>query len=148
MKNLNVLSDDGIVIKKIVVHRLVAKLKETLNFKLENLLIVFVNSNSILKINKQYLKHNYTTDIITFNYSKESNMFDGEIYISVLDAQNNAKRYNVTLNSEIIRLIIHGILHLLGYDDIDRKDKLVMKKMENLLVDKLYNFDKNNIIHV
>lgn len=148
MKNLNVLSDDGIVIKKIVVHRLVAKLKETLNFKLENLLIVFVNSNSILKINKQYLKHNYTTDIITFNYSKESNMFDGEIYISVLDAQNNAKRYNVTLNSEIIRLIIHGILHLLGYDDIDRKDKLVMKKMENLLVDKLNNFDKNNIIHV
>jgi probable rRNA maturation factor len=146
MKNLNVSSEKKINVRKILVHKLIGLLKKELNFSISQLQIVFVNADEIHNINKEYLNHDYSTDIITFNYSEEKDKFDGEIYISVEDAAENAQRFDVTVNNEIIRLIIHGILHLLGYDDIDAKDKRVMKKLENSLVEKLKNFDKKKII--
>ena len=70
-------------------------------------------------INKSYLKHDYTTDIITFNYSNSLEQIDGEIFISIDDALSNSKKFKVTLSDELVRLVIHGILHLLGYDDLN-----------------------------
>lgn len=103
-------------------------------FKLTSLEINFINANEIVRINQEYLKHDYSTDIITFNYSEENNLIDGEIFISVEDALENAKKFKISTKEEIFRLIIHGILHLLGYDDLKKKDKNIMKRLENRLL--------------
>ena len=101
--------------------------------------INFISSDEITIINQKYLKHNYSTDIITFNYSGNLNNLDGEIFISYEDAESNSTRYKNTLNEEISRLVIHGMLHLIGYDDIKEKDFKKMKKLENQLLNK-YKF--------
>ena len=93
-----------------------------------------------MTINKSYLKHDYTTDIITFNYSDSLQQIDGEIFISIDDALSNSKKFRVTLSDELVRLVIHGILHLLGYDDQNLTDKKIMKRLENKLL------SKNNFI--
>ena len=135
MKNLKVNSLDK-KLDKLIFHRLLLKLKKDLNFELDSLLLNFVSSAEILKINKEFLNHNYSTDIITFNYSVKSLVFDAEIYISLQDAEKNANKYRISLEQELLRLVIHGVLHLLGYNDISGKDRIVMKKMENMLVHK------------
>jgi rRNA maturation RNase YbeY len=135
VKNLKVNSLDK-KLDKLIFHRLLLKLKKDLNFELDSLLLNFVSSAEILKINKEFLNHNYSTDIITFNYSVKSLVFDAEIYISLQDAEKNANKYRISLEQELLRLVIHGVLHLLGYNDISGKDRIVMKKMENMLVHK------------
>lgn len=136
MKNLRVYSGIKNINKKNI-HYLVQTLSTELKFTISNLEINFISDKSILDINKTYLKHNYTTDIITFNYSENLNNIDGEIFISIEDANNNSKKFKVTLSNELNRLIIHGILHLLGYDDLVTSDKRVMKRLENRLLSKL-----------
>ena len=82
------------------------------------------------------MDHYYSTDIITFDYSENKNGIDAEIFISIDDAESNARKYKVHLKNEITRLIIHGILHLLGYDDQQKKDKIIMKRKENDLLNR------------
>src|SRR5690554_755673 len=89
-----------------------------------------------MSINKKYLNHNYSTDIITFDYSSSGKNLEGEIYISTEDAASNSQKYKVTFKDEIMRLVIHGFLHLLGYNDQSQKEKIVMKRLENQLVNK------------
>ena len=96
-----------------------------------------ITSEEIHKINNQYLQHNYSTDIITFNYSGENNTLDGEIFISLDDAYYNSLKYKVNLDNELLRLIIHGFLHLVGYDDKATNDKRKMKRIENKLVNQI-----------
>jgi len=110
-----------------------------LEFSLDSLFINFITSEEIHNINKEYLNHDRSTDIITFNYSGKYDKLDGEIFISIKDAEVFAKKYKVTPNKEIIRLIIHGILHLKGYNDIKKADRTKMKRIENNLTNK-YNF--------
>ena len=131
VKNLSVNSKKKYGIKKIVIHDIVKNLKKDLEFDISSIFINFISREEIIVINKKYLKHYFPTDIITFNYSGNNNILDGEIFISVADAEINAKRFNVNFNDEIIRLVIHGFLHLLGYDDKDKNKKIVMKKWEN-----------------
>lgn len=113
---------------------MVKSLSESLEFKLTFLEINFLKSDEIIQINKKYLKHNYSTDIITFNYFEEKDIIDGEIFISLNDALENANIFKVSAKVEIFRLVIHGILHLLGYEDTKKKDKKVMKRLENRLL--------------
>ncbi len=138
VKNLQVNCEKGIKIEKVSIHKLVNQLKNNLSFSVSSLLINFISSNKIFEINKKYLKHNYSTDIITFNYSGSNLDLDGELFISVHDAEKNAKRYNVTFKEEISRLVIHGILHLLNYDDKKESDRLVMKHKEDELLNTYY----------
>ncbi|OGU30055.1 MAG: rRNA maturation RNase YbeY [Ignavibacteria bacterium GWA2_35_9] len=133
MKNLSVNYRGTIKIDKSLIHKIVKKLTEDLNFKISSMQINFVNSNEMTRINSKYLNHNYSTDIITFNYSETKNELDGEIYISIDDAASNSKKFRVTFIEEVLRIVIHGFLHLLGYDDKGKKDKLVMKRLENSL---------------
>ena len=126
-------------IKKIKVHKLVGFIKRELDVSLQSLLINFISSEEIVEINKKYLSHNYSTDIITFNYSGSNLNLDGEIFISIDDAEYNSKKYAVSLSNELTRLVIHGMLHLAGYDDKSSADKKIMKTMENNLTIK-YNF--------
>lgn len=135
MKNLHIYSVQK-EIKKSKIHDLIKSLSIELNFTVSNLEINFISAKSILDVNKTHLKHDYTTDIITFNYSKIVNELDGEIFISMDDALSNSKKFKVSLSDELVRLVIHGILHLLGYDDLAHSDKKIMKRMENKLLSK------------
>jgi len=139
LKNLHIYSVQK-KIKKSNVHDLIKSLSVELNFLVSNLEINFISGEDIHAINKSYLKHDYTTDIITFNYSDSLQKIDGEIFISIDDALSNSKKFRVTLSEELVRLVIHGILHLLGYDDQNLTDKKIMKRLENKLL------SKNNFI--
>lgn len=134
VKNLQVIVNTDHGIEKAIIHKLVHKLRLLLKFELSSLLINFLPEKEIREINSKYLKHNYSTDIITFNYSEKKNMFDAELYICPEVAHQNSKLLSVTFQEEIFRLVIHGILHLLDYNDKKRKDKIKMKKTEDILV--------------
>jgi probable rRNA maturation factor len=139
LKNLHIYSVQK-KIKRSKVHDLIKSLSVELNFLVSNLEINFISGEDIHAINKSYLKHDYTTDIITFNYSDSLQQLDGEIFVSIDDALNNSKKFKVSLSEELVRLVIHGILHLLGYDDQNVTDKKIMKRLENKLL------SKNNFI--
>lgn len=148
MKNLTITTDRIFKIDKKNVHFFTGKLKDSLQFLLNEVNINFVTNNQILEINKTYLQHNYYTDIITFNYSGDIKNLEGEIFISVDEAFENSKKFGCSLNEELLRLITHGFLHLVGYDDQNASDKKKMKKIENLLVTELSeNLQKRVIIN-
>jgi rRNA maturation RNase YbeY len=135
LKNLSVNSSYKFIEKR-KIHSLVSSLSQTLGFKIQSLEINFIGHKEILEINLAHLNHNYFTDIITFNYSGDQKLLDGEILISVDDAWENAKKYKVSVKEEIFRLVIHGILHLTGYDDTSTSKKRKMKLMENKLLNR------------
>ena len=91
---------------------------------------VFTNDETILKTNIQFLNHNTYTDIITFDYC-EDNLISGDIIISTERVQENAKKFNAEFDTELKRVVIHGVLHLCGYKDKTAKDSEVMRKKEN-----------------
>ncbi len=137
VKNLRVYcSNNKYKVKKIRIHKLVTNLRKELNFSISSLPINFISSGEITIINKKYLNHNYSTDIITFNYSGSMDNLDGEIFICYEDAKNNSRKFKNSLPEEIFRLVIHGILHLLGYNDIKAKEYKIMKRQENQLLNK------------
>lgn len=110
--------------------------------KIDSLEINFVASDTISKINNDYLGHNYPTDVISFNYSNESNNLDGEIFICYQIAEENSKIFKVKYDNEIKRLIIHGVLHLIGYDDITLSQKRKMQIVENQLLNSINKLGK------
>jgi probable rRNA maturation factor len=137
IKNLEVNNDTQAIIGKLLISKIVKLLKEELDLNISFLQINFISATQITQINKNFLNHNYSTDIITFNYSNERKILDGEIYISIEDAETNAKKFGVTFVEEILRLVIHGILHLIGYDDVSSGLKIKMKKIENKLFSRI-----------
>lgn len=98
--------------------------------KLGHLNFVFTNDETILKTNIQFLNHNTYTDIITFDYC-EDNLISGDIIISTERVQENAKKFNADFDTELKRVVIHGVLHLCGYKDKTAKDFEAMRKKEN-----------------
>lgn len=138
VKNLQVYSEDPAINKKRI-HSLISALRLEFKLSISFLSVSFINSSELRAVNKKYLKHDFNTDVITFNYSKQVNEIDGEILISFEDARLNAKKYKTNYNKEINRLMVHGILHLLNYDDNNKKNKAIMKQMENKLINR-YNF--------
>lgn len=138
MKNLRIYSKNKIIEKK-KIHQFVKHLLQGLNLSLYSLELNFISSSEIIDINKKYLSHDYSTDIITFNYSDSQKIIDGEIFISTDDAKQNANKFKVSFIEEIGRLILHGILHLIGYDDLTPDDRKKMKNIENRLLKK-YKF--------
>ena len=99
--------------------------------KAERLSIILCSDAYLLEINKQYLQHNYFTDIITFNLSPLDAPIEGEIYISVDTVLVNAMEYNVTKEEELHRVVFHGVLHLCGYGDTFLKEKKLMRQKED-----------------
>jgi rRNA maturation RNase YbeY len=99
--------------------------------KVENINFIFCNDDYLLEINKKYLNRNTLTDVITFDYSEQEEVISGEIYISYQRIVDNATKYNQTLDNEIYRVMIHGILHLIGYDDNTENQKEIMAQKED-----------------
>ena len=96
-----------------------------------NLTYVFCSDEDLLEINRTYLKHDYFTDIITFDLSFTKKEIIGEIYISVDRVRENAGRFNSTLRKELHRVIFHGALHLCGYRDKNLQEQKVMRAKED-----------------
>lgn len=97
---------------------------------------VFCNDDKILEVNRQYLKHDYFTDIITFDYC-EGNMLSGDLFISLDTVRTNAELFNKTYDDELHRVIIHGILHLVGINDKGPGEREIMEAAENKALDLL-----------
>ena len=92
--------------------------------------IIFCSDNYILDVNLKYLQHDYFTDIITFDYC-ENNVLSGDLFFSVDSVRENSVFYNTEFEDELNRVMVHGILHLIGYDDHTEEDQKVMREKEN-----------------
>jgi probable rRNA maturation factor len=93
--------------------------------------IVFVDDPFIQQLNKQYLKHDYATDVLSFPLERENSLLEGEIYVSIDRAISQAEMYQITVQEETWRLIIHGVLHLFGYDDQTDEQRRMMRQKED-----------------
>ena len=92
--------------------------------------VLFVSDSEIRKMNKDYLGHDYSTDVISFPLNDEPEKLEGEIYVSYETTKINSLNYSVSHSSELLRVVIHGILHLVGYDDStdSQKEEIKMKE--------------------
>ena len=97
---------------------------------------IFCSDEKILAINKEYLQHDYYTDIITFDYT-EGNRISGDIFISLDTVKSNAQEYGQRFEDELHRIIIHGILHLCGIKDKGEKERQQMTRCENQALEQL-----------
>lgn len=104
--------------------------------KLGDINIIFCSDEYLLDVNKEHLNHDYYTDIITFNYNTET--INGDLFISIDRVFENADKGNVPRETETLRVIIHGILHLLGLNDKSKKEKAIIRAKEDESL-KLYN---------
>ena len=92
--------------------------------------IIFCSDNYILDVNMRYLQHDYFTDIITFDYC-EKDILSGDLFISIDSVLENAAFYGVPFQNELDRVMVHGLLHLIGYDDHTEAETAVMREKEN-----------------
>lgn len=99
--------------------------------RLGDISVIFCSDPYILDVNLRYLKHDYYTDIITFDYCEGGKRLSGDLFISVDTVRENAAFYGVEFADELNRVIVHGLLHLIGYDDHAEEDRAVMRAKEN-----------------
>jgi probable rRNA maturation factor len=101
------------------------------SISLASLSYIFCTDEFLLQLNKQYLKHNYYTDVISFDLTNKKGPLTGEIYISIDRVKDNAALLKQTYYKELHRVIFHGALHLCGFNDKSVKEKLIMRKKED-----------------
>lgn len=124
------------VLEKQKVNRWIKDVAADYGKKIGDIAYLFCTDERILEVNNQYLKHDYFTDIITFDYS-ERNIISGDIFISLDTVKSNAAEFGVSFNDELHRIIIHGILHLCGQDDKTPELRKEMTNKENKALEKL-----------
>ena len=112
--------------------------------KIGDLNVIFCSDPYLLDINVKYLGHNYYTDIITFD-SSEKPRLSGDLFISVDTVRANAEYYEQSFDDEINRVIVHGLLHLIGYDDHADDDITLMRAKENSSLELLYSLRKGEL---
>ena len=94
--------------------------------KLGCLNFIFCSDRHLLEINKKHLNHSTLTDVITFDFSESKKTIEGDVYISVDRVKENAEKYSVSFKKELLRIMVHGVLHLIGYKDKREKEKKTM----------------------
>lgn len=102
----------------------------SLGYSLKNLSFVFCDDEYLKNINVKYLGHDYYTDVISFDYSTEEGLV-GDVFISIERVRENANNFKVSFNEELFRVIIHGVLHLCGFNDKTDKEIKEIRKQEN-----------------
>lgn len=104
---------------------------ESEGYSIGDLNYIFCSDDYLLEINRQYLEHDYYTDIITFDNSEEEDKIEGDIYVSVDRVRDNATNLNISFDAELRRVLIHGLLHLIGFEDSDEQLKAQMRAKED-----------------
>lgn len=104
--------------------------------------VVFVGRRDIYEMNKKYLKHDYETDIITFDFTEDFGVFSGDLYVCPELAFENAQRLGVDQDEELVRVICHGILHLIGYNDKTEEDITEIRVQEERCLEYFRNAEK------
>lgn len=112
------------------VRRWVRAVAETYGKKVGDICYIFCSDEKILEVNRQYLQHDYYTDIITFDYTG-GNKISGDLFISLDTVRTNAEKFQTDYNEELHRTIIHGILHLCGINDKGPGEREIMEANEN-----------------
>ena len=105
--------------------------------KVGNLNYIFCNDDRILEVNKEFLGHDYYTDIITFDYS-EPGLVSGDMFISLETVETNSFKFHTSYDKELMRVIIHGVLHLCGINDKGPGERAIMEAAENRALDLWY----------
>jgi probable rRNA maturation factor len=118
-------------IQKQKITRWIKDTAATYDKKVGEIAYIFCSDERILEVNNQYLKHDYYTDIITFDYS-EGSVISGDIFISVDTVRSNSEKFEVSFEDELQRILIHGILHLCGQADNTPELRAEMTRKENL----------------
>ncbi|MDR2927028.1 MAG: rRNA maturation RNase YbeY [Cytophagaceae bacterium] len=109
------------------------------NRKIKELSIVYCDDDYILEVNKKFLNHDFYTDIITFDYSKKS-YISGDLLISLDTVRSNAQKYKTDFSCELCRVMVHGVLHLLGFNDHSDDEKKLMRQKEDYYLEKLSKY--------
>ena len=123
---------ENIALPKIPKRKIAAWVKlvaQNYGKKIGEIAYIFCDDEKILEINKQYLKHDYYTDIITFDYS-EKDKISGDIFISLDTVKSNSEKFNTLYDNELYRVIIHGVLHLCGHNDKTPEEEKIMREKE------------------
>lgn len=107
--------------------------------KVGNISYIFCSNQYILELNQQYLNHNYFTDIITFDYCYD-NIVEGDIFISIDTVLDNSHRFKTNFNDELLRVIVHGVLHLVGFSDKTAKQQKQMRVLEDEALSIFYSY--------
>lgn len=108
----------------------ISKVIEKEKFTMSDIALIFCNDEYLLKVNQEYLEHDFYTDIITFDYCADG-LISGDLFISIERVIDNAEEFNVTFEQELHRVIIHGVLHLCGYLDKTSEEETIMRKKES-----------------
>lgn len=116
---------------------------ENKGYKLGTLSYILCDDDYLLEINKQYLQHEFYTDIITFDYV-ENGVINGDIFISVDRVKENAASFGVSEREELMRVFAHGVLHLSGLKDATSEEASQMRKAENESLELLKELEKHN----
>lgn len=98
--------------------------------------VILCSDDYLMEMNKKHLQHDYYTDIITFNYVEES-LISGDLFISADRIKDNAAKFGVTFLEELYRVIFHGVLHLIGYNDKAEEEQKMMRQKENYYLAKV-----------
>lgn len=111
---------------------------------LKDLSLVFTDDDYLLEVNKQYLNHDYFTDVITFDYSEFPNV-SGDVMISLDRVKDNALSMNLAYELEFYRVVFHGVLHLCGYKDKKKEDVSLMREKEDFYIQRFVSRETNSI---
>lgn len=111
--------------------RWIKSIIESEQYVLNQLNYIFCSDEYLLNVNKEYLDHDYYTDIITFDNSEEEGVVEGDLFISIDRIKNNAEQMSISFEDELKRVMIHGVLHLIGYDDTSDDLKAEIRSKEN-----------------
>ncbi|QQR99189.1 MAG: rRNA maturation RNase YbeY [Sphingobacteriales bacterium] len=120
--------------KSISIKKWFKTLEQHYHQKIDSLQYIFLSDEQLLEINMQFLQHDTYTDIITFNLAEHATSINGEIYISIDRIVENAIKFNASEMDELLRVMAHGFLHLIGYNDKKKADKSLMTEQENICV--------------
>jgi len=121
--------------KRKSIRQMLASIAENHGYIIQNICYIFMSDDELLEINQSHLQHDDYTDIITFDLSDTEASIDGEIYISVDRIKENAIKFQCSEEDELIRVLSHGVLHLMGYKDKSEKDSQKMREAENKSID-------------
>ncbi|MEE1259734.1 MAG: rRNA maturation RNase YbeY [Paludibacteraceae bacterium] len=127
-------------IKKRNVSAWIKKVAELHGKKVGDLSYLFCSDDHILEVNREYLQHDYYTDIITFDYT-EGDVISGDMVISVDTIATNAEKFNTSFESEFFRVVIHGVLHLCGINDKGPGEREIMEKHEDEALEVAKDFE-------